>query len=182
MNDVLVKSNDPILKQVMEPYKFEDYNATWDLAEHLVKVMREKKGLGLSANQLGLPYRVFAMEGDPAMVCFNPRVVDVSSETITLEEGCLSFPNLYLRVKRPRTIRVRFTDPSNETHTQKLDGISARVFLHEMDHLDGIDYRKRANRYHLEKAQKQKHKLDKGLLQADPSKLIQTLKMASTNV
>ena len=179
MNYALVKGTDSILREEIVPFTFSEEIDAWDLAESMVKFMRENNGIGLSANQLGLPYRVFVMEGNPAFACFNPRVVDVSSETISLEEGCLSFPNLYIKIKRPRTIKVRFQDPNGDTHTKKLDGISARVFLHEMDHLNGIDYRKRANRYHLEKAQKVKQKLEKGILKADPSKLLQTLKAAN---
>jgi peptide deformylase len=64
-------------------------------------------GLGLSANQIGLPYRAFAIKAEKIIVCFNPRIVDYSEETIYLEEGCLSYPNLYIKVKRPKKIKIR---------------------------------------------------------------------------
>ena len=89
----LVKDTDPILSQEMPRFDFD--NPVVDpiqLAYDLVESMRHHKGIGLSANQIGLPYRVFAMEAVPAIVCFNPKLIDESSEEIMLEEGCLSFP------------------------------------------------------------------------------------------
>ena len=79
-----------------------------------------------------------------------------------MDEGCLSFPNLYVKIKRPRTTKVRFTKPNGDTDTMKFDGMTARCFLHELDHLNGIVFTSKANPYHLEKAMKYKRKLDKG--------------------
>lgn len=172
----LVSSNDPILKEVMPQFEFNGEVDAWQFAEDLVACMRENNGLGLSANQVGLRVRAFAMEGEPAMVCFNPRVVDESTSTqIYLEEGCLSFCNLFVKIKRPRMVKVRFQDPNGDTHTLKLDGMSARVFLHELDHLNGIDFRQRANPYHLERAKKVKQKIEKGILKVDMKRTIDHL-------
>lgn len=162
----LVPSDDPILYKEVPKFEFDGSVNPWTLAENLIETMRMNKGIGLSANQCGLPYRVFVMEGEPAFAMFNPRIVDSSDNTeILLDEGCLSFKNLFIKIKRPRLVKVRFQDPNGETHTMKLDGISARVVLHELDHLNGVDFRKRANPYHLEKAKKLKKKIDKGQLQ-----------------
>lgn len=112
-------------------------------------------GIGLSANQIGLMHRVFVLKSDPKNIAvFNPILVDVSSEKIYLEEGCLSFPGIWVSVKRPRSIKVRYADEYGEVHTRKFDGITARAFLHELDHLDGITFRQRATRYHWERAEK----------------------------
>ena len=122
-------------------------------AQDLMKFMYEKNGIGLAANQVGYPYRVFAMRGSPEnFVCYNPRIVDKSEEQITLEEGCLSFPNLIVKVKRPKEIRVRFQTPNGQIMTKKFIGMSARIFQHELDHLDGIVYYNKANKFHRDKA------------------------------
>ena len=117
--------------------------------------MYDWNGLGLAANQVGVPYRVFAMRGSPEnFVCFNPRIVQPSAENIILEEGCLSFPGLIVKVKRPKHIRVRFQTPNGDTKTETFIGMTARVFQHELDHLDGRLYFNRANKYHKEIAMK----------------------------
>jgi peptide deformylase len=95
---------------------------------------------------------VFAMEGEPARVCFNPRIVSTSGDDILLEEGCLSYPGLIVKVKRPQHARIRFTGPNGETFTEQFTGMTARVIQHEMDHLEGILFFDKANRYHREQA------------------------------
>lgn len=153
----LIDRNDPLLKQEMEPFDFTNPPVDpLDLVTNLAETMLAKNGIGLSANQCGLPYRVFVMLGQELIPCFNPRIVNVSNEIITLEEGCLSYPDLFVKIKRPRRIKVRYADPKGNVVTQTFEGMTARVFQHEMDHLDGINYQQRANRYHLEQAKKKK--------------------------
>lgn len=160
----LVDCNDPILKQELEPFNFSNPPINpLDLVTDLAETMIHNNGIGLSANQCGLPYRVFVMIGSELIPCFNPRIVDMSSETILMEEGCLSYPNLFVKVKRPRRIKVRFADPNGKIRTETFDGLTARVFQHELDHLDGINYQQRANRYHLEQARKRKPKKQNSL-------------------
>ena len=150
----LVKHDDPILTRVCENFDFS--NPPFDpieFAKDLVKHMYDWNGIGLAANQVGVPYRIFAMRGVPEnFVCFNPRVVDSTSEQIALEEGCLSYPGLIVKVKRPKSIKVRFNMANGDTRTDTFTGMTARTFLHELDHLDGILYFKRASRYHRDKA------------------------------
>lgn len=124
-------------------------------AQELVKTMYERNGLGLAANQVGYPWRVFAMRGSPEnFVCFNPRIIQPSDAEVSLEEGCLSFPGLLVKIKRPQHIRVRFTTPNGDTRTETFTGMSARVFQHEMDHIYGIRFYDRASRFHRDKALK----------------------------
>lgn len=158
----LVKDTDPILSQEMPKFDFD--NPVVDpiqLAYDLVESMRHHKGIGLSANQIGLPYRVFAMEAVPAIVCFNPKVIDESSEEIFLEEGCLSFPGLGIKIKRPRHIKVRYTEPNGNVVTTKFTGMAARCFLHEYDHMNGTKYIERASFIQKEIALKRQKKLAK---------------------
>lgn len=152
----LVKASDPILITPCKEFDFDNppFNPI-EFAQELVKFMYDNNGLGLAANQVGVPYRVFAMRGSPEnFVCYNPRIVMPSAEEITLDEGCLTYPGIAVKIKRPRHVRVRFTMPNGEIRTETFTGITARVFQHEMDHLDGIVFYNKANRYHREQALK----------------------------
>ena len=158
----LVPDSDPILSQELPKFDFD--NPATDpiqLAYDLVESMRHHNGLGLSANQIGLPYRAFAMQAVPAIVCFNPKVIDESSEEIMLEEGCLSFPGLGIKIKRPRHIKVRYTEPNGNVVTRKFTGMAARCFLHEYDHMNGTKYIDRASFIQKEIALQRQKKLAK---------------------
>jgi peptide deformylase len=158
-----------ILREEMPAFDFS--NPVMDplqLYTDLAETMRENNGMGLSANQIGVRTRAFVMRAEEIIGVFNPRVVDESSETVTLEEGCLSYPNLFVKIKRPKSIKVRFTTPAGETSTKTFTGMTARVFLHELDHLDGVVYTSRANRYHLDQAKKLVKKLKNRQLSSLP--------------
>lgn len=153
----LVHHKDPILRQPTP--KFDFINPPIDpptLARNLFDTMIENGGIGLAANQCGLPYRVFIMlvENNNFIACFNPKIVDFSQETIYLEEGCLSYPGLFVKVKRPKIIKVRYTQSDGQTVTRKFDGITSRCFQHELSHLDGIVHINLANIIHKERAMK----------------------------
>lgn len=151
----LIHYTNKLLTEVCQEFDFEAAPLDpVEFSKDLVKTMRDLGGIGLAANQVGYPYRVFAMRSDPNKVMFNPKLVHSSAELISLEEGCLSFPGLYVTVTRPRHVRVRYTQPNGETITELFTGMSARVVQHEMDHLDGILFYNRANRYHRELALK----------------------------
>lgn len=151
-NYFLARPNDPILMRPTQKFDFE--NPPMDpeeLANQLLTVMAGQGGIGLSANQVGLPYSVFVIHGDP-FACFNPMIVDVSEETADLEEGCLTFPGLYVTVTRPKHIRLRFTTIRGNVETQKFTGMTARIIQHEMDHLEGKLFFNRVSKYHRDKA------------------------------
>lgn len=156
----LVDKNNDILYQKTERFDFTNPPIDpSELAHILAQTMIVNNGIGLAAPQVGLPHRAFVMMGKPIFCCFNPIVVDTSSEQIYLEEGCLTFPGLIVKVKRPKMIRARYTEPNGQTVTKKFIGMTARVFQHELDHLNGILFTQRANSYHLEKAKKKKVKV-----------------------
>jgi hypothetical protein len=90
-------------------------------------------------------------------------VIDVSNETNSLEEGCLSYPHLFVKIKRPSIVKVRFQDAFGEMHTEKFVGMTARAFQHEVDHMDGVRYQTRANRIHLDRALNQQKILTRRL-------------------
>lgn len=128
-----------------------------ELAEHMIN----KNGLFLTAPQCGLPYRAFVMAGNPPFAIFNPRVVDETTKEEILEEISLSRPNLILKIKRPSIIKVRFQDMDGNTHTEKFVGLTARLIQQSIDYLDGIDYTRRANPIHLQRALNKKKQLDR---------------------
>ena len=169
----LVKGSDPLLSQGTEDYDFQsppldERNRPFmpgALAESLKESLIYHKGIGISACQIGFPWNVFAV-GDPndpdnIVVMFNPRIVDTSPDEVLMEEGCLSYPGLFIKVKRPSTIRIRYIDAAGDTMTEVYNGIPARVILHEYDHSKGITFQKRSTTTHLSQAKRQKIKLDK---------------------
>jgi peptide deformylase len=161
----LVNESDSILKEVMPNFDFSDksLNAV-ELANSLVESCKLYKGYGLSANQCGIRARVFVMGAENEYVAFfNPKLLSSKGE-IHLEEGCLSFPLLGLRVTRPKEIEVEYQDYTGTTKYMRLDGISARVFLHELDHMNGIVYTDRAKPLALASGQKKRQKLFKNIL------------------
>jgi len=158
----LVHCSDPILKTPTPTFSFSDPPVNpHELAAALAQKMLEENGLGLAANQVGLPYRVFVMAANPPLAVFNPRIVDQTTEQVLLDEGCLSYPNLFIKIKRSKSIKVRFQDMDGVVHTEKFTGMTARIFQHELDHLDGVDYTKRANNIHYQRAMNKKKKHDR---------------------
>lgn len=133
-----------------------------EIAKFLSETMLANNGIGLAANQVGLPYRVFVIKSQPIICAFNPRIVDYLGEEIYLEEGCLSFPGLTVKIKRPEGVRVRFTQPNGETITKEYHGLTARCFQHELDHLDGIIFYERATKYHKDQAFRKLKNVRKG--------------------
>jgi len=110
------------------------------LGEELLQSLHEGKGVGLAGPQVGLRERIFAVHvaGDVPRIFINPSIIETSSETVKLEEGCLSIPGQYAKVIRPKTVKVQAWNERGRPFTLEAEGILARVILHENDHLDGI--------------------------------------------
>ena len=154
----------PFVDENLEQFGFKDRK---DLSKVMYDNMAKYGGLGLSANQLGLPYRMFVMGGHPQIEdgkvrsVFNPMVNDVSPESINLKEGCLSFPFLFLSIKRPKWCSVRYTDENGEEVEETLHGMSARIFMHENEHMNGYVFIDLVSKLKLERAEKSKQKMIK---------------------
>jgi len=162
----LVSPEDPILREVMPHFDFENaiINPA-DFASSLVETCKKNNGVGLSANQCGFPYRVFVMgAGDDYVAHFNPEVIETSGESHMLE-GCLSFPLLGLRITRPTEVTVKYQDFNGKEHTTKYVGISARCFLHELDHMNGIVYTDRVKPLALKSGLDKRNKVIKKMAQ-----------------
>ena len=141
----LIPSNDKLLheKIVKCSYNLDRGKLSYTLTEN----MFHHNGVGLSANQIGIKERAFVMisdmESQDTLTCFNPKIVKESKEMVTMEEGCLSYPELFLNIARPETIVVKYEDEGKELHKIKLTGFIARIFQHEYDHMEGIDFTQR---------------------------------------
>ena len=170
----LIPPNDPRLLMQVAPFmddtleQFGFANRT-ELSKVMYDNMAKYGGLGLSANQVGLPYRMFVMGGHPQIEdgkvrsVFNPLINDVSPESVMLKEGCLSFPFLFLGIKRPKWCSVRYTDENGEEVEETLHGMSARIFMHENEHMNGYVFTDLVSKLKLERAEKVKAKMIKEL-------------------
>ena len=120
------------------------------VAKTLIENMLHYDGVGLAANQIGMEVRAFAMvrdlENNEVVVCFNPKIVKKYNEVVNFEEGCLSFPDKIVSVDRPDRIVVQYEDKDKKIHKIKLNGFAARVFQHELDHLEGIVFTQRSSK------------------------------------
>ena len=150
----------PLLHQELAPFDFQNppVNPN-EFASTLVETCKAYNGIGLSANQCGFPYRVFVMgAGDEYVAHYNPKVINAYGES-HMDEGCLSFPFLFLKITRPERIDVEYQDFNGVTRTATYNGISARCFLHELDHMNGIVYTMRAKPLALKTGKKKQLKL-----------------------
>lgn len=161
----LVTHPNPILDQFLPDFDFD--NPIMDpylLEEEMIKLMAEENGLGLSANQVGLQARVFAMITSnlkgvtTPFAVFNPKIIAASDEMEDGEEGCLSFPGLFFKIKRHAHVIVEFLDRSRNPVIIRLDGIDARCFQHELDHLNGVCFTSKISKLKLAMAMKKQRK------------------------
>jgi peptide deformylase len=133
---------DPVLRmKTREVMEFDDALRT--LVERMMRAMKGASGVGLAAPQVGVLQRVLVHQADeesePAALV-NPRVVSSSDETAVMEEGCLSLDaaDVTVDVERPVRVTVEARTPAGEDVRVELDGLTARVIQHEVDHLDGV--------------------------------------------
>ena len=133
-----------------------------ELKKEMTELMLVSNGIGLSANQVGLDAQVFVM-GDSvenSTICINPTVLQYAEETVDDVEGCLSFPNIFVKIKRPKEILAEWYDENLEKQTVKIEGYSAKCYLHELDHLLGITFKDRASKLKWNMATKKAKKLN----------------------
>jgi len=131
---------DPRLRQISRPVKVFDQQLR-DLSARMFELMRENKGVGLAAPQIGHNIRLFVMNatGEPGAdkVYVNPTLLDPDGEE-EAEEGCLSLPDIRIDVLRNRTMRIAAFDLEGKPFEQTETGFPARVWQHEFDHLNGV--------------------------------------------
>ncbi len=130
---------DDILYRKADPVSDID-GATAELVESMIETMHEYRGIGLAGPQVGRLERLFVVhvEGDTPRVFINPQILRTSLEEVEMEEGCLSIPGVYAKVRRPEIVEVQAFNERGRPFTIEADGLLARVILHENDHLNGV--------------------------------------------
>ena len=172
----LIPPTDPRVQSAIAPFnndmlKDEGFKDRKELSEAMFDTMKKYGGIGLSANQVGLPFNMFVIGDHPEveknlkMTCFNPIIISSSVEEEVMKEGCLTFPFVFLSITRPRKVVVKYEDENGDLKEGSLDGMISRVFQHEYDHMlgktfvDGVSKMKLDMAY--KKAQKQMNRYKK---------------------
>jgi peptide deformylase len=160
---ILVKEGDPILTQEAEHWDFiNQVILAVEVEREMLEIMRASKGIGLAGNQVGLLRRVFVMQLQDGreLGCFNPWIMFGDNDKIQDDEGCLSFPNLWLKVARHNKITASYLDNTGKTCIIELEGLDARCFQHELDHLNGVTFTEYVSDLKLKMARKKQRKLN----------------------
>ena len=138
---VLLKYPNSILTNPVNVFDFEKLDPL-QISDGMINLMIAKGGIGLAANQVGIDARIFVMKTQAGeyLTVINPEILKYSSETVTFQEGCLSFPGLSLGVTRPATVEAAFLDKYANSCIMSFEGVDAICFQHEYDHLSGITF------------------------------------------
>ena len=166
----LIPPRDPRIQSAIAPFdnsmlKEEGFKDRKELSEAMFTAMKKYGGIGLSANQVGLPFNVFVMgdhlqlEKGLKMTCFNPMIISSSKEEVVMQEGCLTFPFVFLNITRPRKVVVKYEDEKGDLQEGHLDGMISRIFQHEYDHMLGRTFVEKASKLKLDRAYKKAEKI-----------------------
>lgn len=148
----------------IEYFKKEEKIELKEFVNNMFETMKSYGGIGLSANQVGKPYRMFIMGDHPQIhkgkkwVCINPEIKEISKQTIRMKEGCLTFPFLFLDIERPSAVKVKYLDEDLKEQEEEMIGIVARCFLHELDHMQGIVFTEKVSKFKLDFALNKRNK------------------------
>ena len=165
----LIPPRDPRVVSAIAPFnddmlKDEGFKDRKELTEAMFSTMKKYGGIGLTCNQVGLPFNMFVLgdhiqlEKGLKMACFNPMIISSSEETNMMKEGCLTFPFVFLNIKRPRKVVVKYEDENGDLQEGHLDGMISRIFQHEYDHTQGRVFTERASKLKLDMAYKKAEK------------------------
>ena len=168
----LIEAPNSWLEKTVAPFDFKVTDAI-EIEKEMSAIMTQHRGIGLAANQVELDAQIFIMnpvelkgyEDDVPFAIINPKITHVTDTTVIGEEGCLSFPFLYIKVKRPAGLIVECFDSKEKECTIELQGWNARIFGHEYDHLYGINYTDRVSKLKLDMAKRKRHKFLKKVKQ-----------------
>src|SRR6056300_2110835 len=166
----LIPPNDPRVQTAIAPFnddmlKDEGFENRKELVDAMFETMTKYHGIGLSANQVGLPFNMFVMGGHPQienglkMACFNPMIISSGEEEIMMKEGCLTYPFLFLDIKRPRKCVLKYSDENGDLQEAQLDGMMSRIVQHEYDHMLGRNFTERVSKFKLKRAMEKREKM-----------------------
>lgn len=174
----LIPWDSPVLKEPLPPFDFTKHSKEEidKFVDDMFKACESWNGVGLSANQVGINRRMFVIRikhvdkdtvgkyVDFQQEYFNPYIIATQGPEELFEEGCLSRPGLWLKVKRPSFVRVKYWTKDGEEKHEVLDGILARVWQHEYDHMEGLDFTDRVSKVKLDLALRKQAKTKKKLI------------------
>lgn len=185
----ITKLGEDVLRQTAVPVQSEEINDEFRvLLNEMFETMIEANGVGLAAPQVNISKRFFVViaDDDVRRVFINPQIVATSSDLVDYEEGCLSIPKIYEKIKRPSQVTVQALDENGKKFQLEADGLLARVIQHENDHLDGVvfidrgdaDFKKKAEET---MAKRQARYLEKQKAKEAKERKIAALKLAKQN-
>ena len=155
----LIPEDSEVLREVAEPWDWEKDGDPSELVKAMSKLMVLHNGIGLAAPQCGISKRIFVMgNSDHLVACINPEIIS-GSERVREQEGCLSFPDLWMYVERYKDISVEYYNVAGERVQQEFIGLMARVYQHELDHLNSICFDDRVGKLVLERAKEKRKKI-----------------------
>src|SRR6056300_1789742 len=180
----LIPPSDPRVQSAIAPFKDEmlkdeGFKDRKELTESMFTAMKKYGGIGMTCNQVGLPFNMFVLGDHPQlenglkMACFNPMIISSSEETVVMKEGCLTFPFVFLSITRPRKIVVKYTDENNDLQEGHLDGMISRIFQHEYDHMQGKVFVEHVSKFKLDRAYEKAGKIMDTLKKDKGAKIIQ---------
>tara|TARA_B100000214_G_scaffold157826_1_gene113235 strand:- start:33 stop:608 length:576 start_codon:yes stop_codon:yes gene_type:complete len=172
----LIPSNDIRVNTMIAPFnddmlKEHDFKDRAEFSKAMFMSMKKYGGIGLTANQVGMPFRMFVMgnhlslENGEKYACWNPKIKSLSEKTILMSEGCLTFPYLFLSISRPSSCVVEFEDDEGKKVEKEFFGMFARIFQHEFDHTLGITFVEKVSKLKFDMAKKKAEKMYKRDLQ-----------------
>ena len=165
----LIPPTDPRVQSAIAPFnnemlKDEGFKDRKELSEAMFDAMKKYGGIGLSANQVGLPFNMFvagdhqSIEKGLKLAMFNPVIMSSSKEEVLMKEGCLTFPFLFVSITRPRKCLMKYEDENGDLKEAQLDGMMSRVCQHEYDHQAGILMVQKVSKMKLDMAYKKAEK------------------------
>jgi len=130
------------------------------IGSSMLEILRDRGGVGLSANQVGLPFRmcVVELDGNNPLILINPRVIKMSDKMVKSQEGCLSLPGATAVINRHKSVTVEYEDVTGETKIEEATALLSCCLQHEIDHLNGILMINRMTEYAKSKFLKSMHK------------------------
>ena len=165
----LIPPSDPRVQSAIAPFsddmlKDEGFKDRKELSDSMFTAMKKYGGIGLTCNQVGLPFNMFVLgdhvglENGLKMACFNPMIISTGVEEVAMKEGCLTFPFLFLDIERPQKVKVKYLNEQLETVEEEFDGIVSRCYQHELDHMQGTVFTELVSKLKLEMALKKRDK------------------------
>ena len=166
----LIPPSDPRVQTAIAPFtddmlKEHDFKDRKELTEAMFFCMNKFHGIGLTANQVGLPFNMFVAGGHESiekglsLAMFNPMIISAGVDEIMMKEGCLTYPYVFLNVKRPRKVVMKYEDAEGKTQEAHLDGMMSRICQHEYDHILGRNFVEHVSKFKLKRAEEKAKKL-----------------------